>query len=70
MHAKQREMQDRCNQNNHRLGEINNRIRHYESDEKSGSLRKEFTSLERKHQALRRDAEVRVCVCVYIYMFV
>ena len=57
LHNKQREMQERCNQNSQRLGEINNRIRHYESDDKSGSLRKEFTNLERKYQALRRDAE-------------
>ena len=55
--AKQREIQDRCIQCEHRLGEINNRVRSYESDDKSNSHRKEFSNLERRYQALRRDAE-------------
>jgi intraflagellar transport protein 74 len=57
LHEKQRELQDRCVQTDHRLGEINNRIRQYESDDKSSSMRKDFTNLERRYQSLRRDAE-------------
>jgi intraflagellar transport protein 74 len=57
LHSKQRELQDRTMQCESRLGEINNRIRHYESDDKMNSHRKEYSNLERRYQAQRRDSE-------------
>ena len=55
--AKQRELQERVSVGDHRLNEINEKIRHYETDEKSNTHRKEFAQLERQHRSLRRDAD-------------
>lgn len=55
--AKQRELQERTVQNEGRLNELTARIRQYESDDKSNSLRKEYLSLEKTLQTLRRDAD-------------
>lgn len=55
--ARQRELQDRFLQCEQRLNEINNYIRSYEADDKSNSIRKEYTSLERQFQALKKDQE-------------
>jgi intraflagellar transport protein 74 len=54
---KQKDLQDRLSQSEHRLGDINHAIRSYESDEKNNSLRKEYLSLEKKYQSLKKDSE-------------
>jgi hypothetical protein len=56
LHSRQREMQDRCMQCENKLTEINNRIRHYEADDKSNVARKEYANLERHYQSLSKDA--------------
>ena len=55
--AKQRELQERIGHGDHRLNEINDKIRQYETDEKSNTHRKEFAQLERQYRSLRRDAD-------------
>ncbi len=55
--AKQREFQDRALHSENRLNEVNSRIRHYESDDKSNSLRKDFLALEKQAQSLKKDAD-------------
>lgn len=55
--AKQRELQDRTMQSESRLNELNGRIRQYESDEKSNSLRKEYLNLEKSYQTLKKDTD-------------
>jgi hypothetical protein len=40
-----------------RLHEINATIRHYESDDRSNSLRKDYLSLEKSYQSLKKDAD-------------
>ena len=55
--AKQRELQDRAVHSENRLNEINNRIRQYESDDKSNSLRKEYLNLEKSLRNLKKDAD-------------
>jgi hypothetical protein len=37
--------------------EINDKIRQYETDERSNANRKEFAQLERQYRSLRRDAD-------------
>mmetsp|Transcript_65909 Transcript_65909/g.129665 ORF Transcript_65909/g.129665 Transcript_65909/m.129665 type:complete len:600 (+) Transcript_65909:57-1856(+) len=53
--ARQRELQERVVMNEQRLNETNGMIRHYESDEKSNSLRKEYVRLEKDQQSLQKD---------------
>lgn len=55
--ARQRELQDRTMNSEQRLNEFNARIRQFESDDKSSSLRKEYLGLERTYQSLRKDYE-------------
>ena len=55
--VKQREIQDRCMHCEAKLAEVNNRVRAMESDERSNNHRKEFSNLERRYQALKKDAE-------------
>ena len=43
--SKQRELQERVSVGDHRLNEINEKIRHYETDEKSNTHRKEFAQV-------------------------
>jgi DNA repair exonuclease SbcCD ATPase subunit len=44
---KQKEYHERLMHSEHKLNEINAKIRHYETDDKSNSLRKEFLNLEK-----------------------
>ena len=55
--SRQKELQDRVMHGEHRLNDVNMQIRHYEADDKSNVLRKEFLSLERSCLALRKDAQ-------------
>lgn len=55
--SKQRELQDRAMHGEQRLTQINARIRSYESDDKSNSHRKEYSSLERTFQSLKKDSD-------------
>jgi len=55
--SKQRELQDRVIHSENRLNEINMQIRHYESDDKSNSLRKEYLALEKSYTSLKKDAD-------------
>jgi len=55
--ARQRDLQDRVMHSEARLNDINGQIRHYESDDKSNSLRKEYLALEKAHQGLKKDAD-------------
>jgi chromosome segregation ATPase len=54
---RQKELQDRYLLSENRLNEINNSIRNYESDEKNNSLRKEYLSLDKHYQQLRKDSD-------------
>jgi chromosome segregation ATPase len=55
--SRQKELQERFFQCEHRLNEVNNFIRSYESDDKSNALRKEYLALERQIQGLKKDSE-------------
>jgi archaellum component FlaC len=55
--VKQREFQERTALCDNRLNEVNEKIRRYEDDDKTNSHRKEFSSLEKTHRTLKRDAE-------------
>jgi uncharacterized protein (UPF0297 family) len=52
----------------YRLNEVNDKIRHYETDDKTNTHRKEFSTLEKTYRTLRRDAEVYIHKYVYIYI--
>jgi len=54
---KQRELQERNMNVENKLNEINTRIRQLEADDKSSSLRKEYATIEKNIQSLRKDAE-------------
>lgn len=53
--ARQREMQERASASERKLNEINSRIRQYEADDKSNSIRKQYSVLEKTYQSLKRD---------------
>jgi intraflagellar transport protein 74 len=55
--ARQREMQERASGSEARLNEINSRIRQYESDDKANAVRKQYMTLEKTYQGLKRDLE-------------
>lgn len=55
--TRQRELHEKTLQAEGKLNEINNRIKQYESDEKSNSYRKEYSSLDKIFITLQKDAD-------------
>lgn len=55
--ARQRDMQERAISAESRLNDVNARIRHLETDEKNNSLRKEYATLEKNVNYLRKDSQ-------------
>lgn len=55
--ARQREMLERTTLSESRLNDINSRIRQYESDERTNTVRKQYIALEKTMQGLKRDIE-------------
>lgn len=53
--VRQKELQDRLLACEQRLNNVNGSIRTYESDDKANALRREYLSLERELQGLRKD---------------
>lgn len=54
---RQKELQDRLLQSETRLNNVNSQIRAYENDDKSNHFKKEYLTLERNCQSLKRDLQ-------------